>query len=161
MKKLILLALVAMMISSCAGSKNVRVAKKTIKGDWILDHVSYNDLRAFKVTLFNDASKECFEKSLWHFVPNNNTGTYEMQNAQCDSGKRYFSFTIQEIDPEKGLFDFLLKPTDEKKHSKDNKGFRLHLKHLSADAMQWEQSLMMDGEPFIIHMNFSKIEKQQ
>ncbi|AXP80454.1 hypothetical protein CJ739_1365 [Mariniflexile rhizosphaerae] len=155
MKKLILL-FVAISLISCGASKTVRVSKKVIKGDWVLSSINYSQTGTYNVTLFNDASKACFEGSTWQFVPNNNTGVYTINDASCPTGERHFVFTIQEVDAETGLYDFLLKPTNEKHKSETNQGFRLKLSALSEYDMQWQQSVNVGGSSFTINMNFSK-----
>ncbi|MFI0429826.1 lipocalin family protein [Mariniflexile sp. HMF6888] len=155
MKKLILL-FVAISLISCGASKTVRVSKKVIKGDWVLSSINYSQTGTYNVTLFNDASKTCFEGSTWQFVPNNNTGVYTINDASCPTGERHFVFTIQEVDAETGLYDFLLKPTNEKYKSETNQGFRLKLSALSEYDMQWQQSVNVSGNSFTINMNFSK-----
>lgn len=156
MKQLIIL-LFAISLVSCGTSKTVRASKKVIKGEWTLNTITYSEAGTYNVTLFNDASKSCFEGSTWQFIPNNNTGIYNINNGSCLTGARNFVFTIQEIDPQTGLYDFLLKPTDEKHKSVTNQGFRLSLTSLSDTAMQWRQTLSVDGKPFTITMNFNKI----
>lgn len=148
--------LLTIVLISCGSSKTVRTSKKVIKGDWTLNSVTYTEVGNYQITLLDDVSKGCFEGSDWSFVPNNNTGTYNIDKASCDSGERYFIFTIQEMDSETGLYDFLLKPTDAKRKSKNNKGFRLQLTQLSDSNMQWKQSVLLEGQPFEINMNFSK-----
>ncbi len=157
MKKLILFTFLAITLISCGVSKTVKQSKKTIKGDWLLENISYSDTGTFNVNLLNDTSATCFEGSSWHFISNNNTGSYIVNGETCPIGERYFVFTIQEIDPETGLYDFLLKPTDEKNKSEDNRGFRLQLKQLSESSMLWGQTVTLEGKPFTIYMNFSKI----
>lgn len=157
MKKIILGIFVFSMLLSCGTSKTVRESKKVIKGDWTLNTITYSEAGTYNVTLLNDVSKTCFENSTWHFVPNNNTGTYSILGYSCPEGERYFVFTIQEIDPQTGLYDFLLKPTDEKYKSDTNQGFRLKLTALSDTLMQWQQTVSVNGKPFTITMNFNKI----
>ena len=154
--KQILLLLITISIMSCGSSKTVRDSKKTIKGEWTLNKIDYSALGTYNVTLLNDASKACFEGSTWQFIPNNNTGTYAIDNVDCSSGMRYFNFTIQEIDEQTGLYNFLLKPTNEKGRSDTNQGFRMKLTALSDTTMQWQQTVTVDGKPFIINMNFKK-----
>jgi len=154
--KQILMILLSVSILSCGVSKTVRQSKKVIKGDWMLQTITYDQAGTFNVSLLNDTSKACFEGSTWQFVPNNNTGKYTISNSGCDAGERYFIFTIQEIDEATGLYDFLLKPTDKKGKSDTNKGFRLKLKALSDTNMIWQQTVSVDGRPFTINMNFSK-----
>lgn len=155
MRNLILL-LLTMSLLSCGTSKTIRDSKKTIKGDWVLNSINYSEDGTFNVTLLNDASKACFEGSTWQFIPNNNTGVYTINNASCSTGMRYFNFTIQEVDEQTGLYDFLLKPTNEKGKSETDQGFRLKLTALSDTNMQWQQTVSVEGEPFTIIMNFNK-----
>ena len=155
--KPILIFLISLSLLSCGTSKTVRDSKKVIKGSWALNSITYSKAGTYNVNLLNDASKDCFEGSTWQFVPNNNTGTYTINNPNCSIGERYFIFTIQEMDATSGLYDFLLKPTNEKHKSETNQGFRLKLTSLSDDVMQWQQTVTVDGSPFTITMNFTKI----
>jgi hypothetical protein len=155
MKRVILLFL-AIGLISCGSSKTIRDSKKTIKGDWTLSTITFSKTGKYNVTLLNDTSKNCFEGSTWQFVPNNNTGTYTINDLTCSTGVRNFVFTIQEVNSETGLYDFLLKPTDERHKSDTDQGFRFSLKILSDTTMQWQQTIIVDGEPFIINMNFTK-----
>ncbi|QNM84956.1 lipocalin family protein [Polaribacter pectinis] len=151
MKK-IMIFIFALTLFSCGASKNVRLKEKVIKGNWVLNKINYSKTGDYKVTMFNDSAKECFEGSAWKFVPNNNSGTYAINNADCVNGERDFIFVVQEIDADSGYYDFLLKP----KNNKDNTGFRLQLTELSETTMQWKQYLNVDGTQFIINMNFTK-----
>lgn len=156
MKRLLLILLTATFLG-CGATKTVRTSKKVIKGNWSLNSITYNQAGTYNVKLFNDASKECFEGSTWQFIPNNNTGIYNIINSECGTGERNFVFTIQEVDEMTEYYDFLLKPTNEKNKSETNQGFRLHLASLSEAEMQWTQTLNVEGKPFTITMNFSKL----
>lgn len=156
MKKLILFTFLATFLISC-GSKTVHQSKKVIKGDWQLDAITYSETGNFNVNLLKDATAECFIGSSWHFIPNNNTGTYNINANDCQTGERYFVFTIQEGDAESGLYDFLLKPTDEKFKSDVMRGYRFNLSHLSGSSMKWEQTVTLEGKPFKVLMDFSKL----
>jgi len=157
MKKTILLVILAAVFFSCGTPKTVQESRKIIKGYWSLDSISYSESGTFTLTLFEDTSRECFEGSNWRFIPNNNTGNYAISDSNCPTGERYFIFSIQEIDSATGLYDFLLKPTNEKRKSETNAAFRLQLAQLSNSSMKWEQTVSLDGKPFTIYMNFSKI----
>lgn len=157
MKKTILLAVLAAVLFACGTPKTVQKSKKVIKGYWSLDEITYSESGTFNIQLLSDTSKECFEGSNWRFIPNNNTGNYEITDGNCPTGTRHFIFAIQEVDPTSGLYDFILKPTDEKKKSAEGKGFRLKLARLNNNSMQWEQTVSLDGKPFTIYMNFSKM----
>ena len=77
---------------------------------------------------------------MWQFIPNNNTGIYSISKANCSTNDRYFIFTIDEVDIQTGLYNFLLKPTNNKYKSDTNQGFRLRLTLLSDTNMQWQQT---------------------
>lgn len=155
MKQIILL-LVTMSLISCGASKTVRTSKKVIKGEWVLNSITYDQGGSYNATIFNDASNDCFEGSTWQFVPNNNTGIYNFKGDNCPAEQRFFVFTIQEVDPATGLYDFLLKPTDEKYKSETNQGFRLKLSSLSGKEMQWQQAVNVAGSSFVMNLNFTK-----
>tara|TARA_R110000868_G_scaffold97875_2_gene269229 strand:- start:4843 stop:5322 length:480 start_codon:yes stop_codon:yes gene_type:complete len=156
MKNIVFSIFVFLTILSCGTSKTVRESKKVIKGDWTLSSITYSTAGKYNVTLLNDTSKDCFEGSTWQFIPNNNTGTYSINDTSCSTGSRNFVFAIQEIDTKTGLYDFLLKPTNEKQKSETNQGFRLSLTSLSDTMMQWKQTVSVDGKPFAITMSFNK-----
>lgn len=156
MRKLMILILTVTLFS-CGSSKTVRDSKKVIKGEWVLNSINYSEAGTFNVTLLDDASKKCFEYSTWRFIPNNNTGIYTINDSSCEQGDRYFVFTIQEVDEQTGLYDFLLKPTNEKGKSQTNKGFRMRLSAISETSMQWQQTVYVEGDPFTITMNFNKL----
>ena len=160
MKKVVILFILSIALLSCGTPKTVLQSKKVIKGYWSLDAITYSNTGNYNVFLLNDATKECFEGSIWRFIPNNNSGIYTINKEACAEGDRNFIFTIQEINPSTGLYDFLLKPTDEKHKSETNKGFRLQLIQLSDETMQWEQTVLIEGNPFKITMNFTKINEQ-
>jgi hypothetical protein len=156
MKKFLILSLV-LILAACGPSKTVKDSKKEIKGNWSLNSITYSEVGTYNVSLLNDASKACFEGSTWQFIPNNNTGVYTINGIGCPTGERNFVFTIQEVNQTTGLYDFLLKPTNEKNKSEINQGFRLNLAAISDTSMQWKQTLSVDGSPFTITMNFSKL----
>ena len=159
MKKIMFLFVIASIIGACGTTKTVQESKKVLKGYWVLNEVTYSEEGNFLIQLLNDTSKECFKGSNWRFIPNNNTGLYTISGSDCPTGDRNFIFVIQEIDEVTGLYDFLLKPTNEKKKSETNIGFRMHLTQLTSNKMKWEQTVSLEGNPFTIIMNFTKLEE--
>ena len=157
MKRIFILLIFSILILSCSTPKTVIQSKKVMKGEWVLNSVTVNEKGNFSVSLFNDASKDCFEGSVWRFIPNNNSGLYSITSENCISGNRYFVFTIQEINKENQLYDFLLKPTNEKLKSENNTGFRINLTQLTETEMEWKQTVLSDKLPIIITMSFTKI----
>ncbi|PQV49430.1 lipocalin-like protein [Jejuia pallidilutea] len=152
-----MLAFVSLLMA-CGSSKVIRQAENTLKGNWSLESVTYDRAGTYDITLLGDTSKACFQSSRWQFIPNDYKGNYSIINATCNTGNRYFKFDIQEVDATTGLYDFLLKPTNDKYKSDTNKGFRLKLTQLSDTNMQWQQSVSVEGKPFVINMNFTKLQ---
>jgi len=159
MKKLFIMMVLAGIAFSCGTPKTVIQSKKVMKGYWTLNNISYSETGTFTVKLLNDTSKECFEGSTWRFIPNNNTGIYTIDDPNCPTGDRNFIFAIQEMDQASGLYDFLLKPTEKRGKPGEKVGFRLSLSQLTETNMQWEQTVSLEGAPFTITMNFTKIEE--
>lgn len=155
MKKVILI-LISICFLACGTSKTVRESKKTIKGNWTLTSIKSSAIGDLKITLLNDSQQSCFENSSWQFIPNNNTGIYTLSGTDCSTDQRYFVFTIDEVDEATGLYNFLLKPTNQKGKSDSNTGFRLQLTSLTETNMQWQQIVTLDGKPITINMNFTK-----
>lgn len=154
--KQLTLVVIVVLFASCSASKTVKQSRKTLKGTWTLNDVSYDTPGTYNVNLFNDASEECMEGSNWRFIPNNNFGNYELSGAGCDTEKRYFVWTVQEIGGDVMNYDILVKPTDVKMKSETNAGFRVSLSYLAEDQLQMTQTVNVDGKPFKITMNFTK-----
>ncbi len=156
MKKILMLLMAIAIVSCSPTQKTIIAAKKTLKGNWSLNTITYSEPGTFNVTLYNDATVDCMTGSTWRFIPNNNTGYYSINN--CDStGNRNFRFTIPQPDAN-GTYSFLFKPIDTKKRSTNgNKGYRMSLAHLDDTIMTWEMKTSLEGKPFIITMNFSKL----
>ncbi len=153
MKKCLIWVLLVVVMTSCGVSKTERQAQKAFKGDWILTDIKLPSALV-DVALLGDADSKCFENSQWHFVPNNNTGRYELFN--CDAGQRAFHWAVQE-DSGMGSFYFTLKPEVEgQKARKVTSGYRLRLLSLDESQMLWEQTVDYQGRPFTIQMHFSK-----
>lgn len=158
MKKLFFMLIVILLASCGTTQKTIISAKKTLKGEWSLDKISYDRDGIFEVNLYNDASAECFTGSTWKFIPNNNTGVYLINQSTCVStGGRNFRFTIPKPESD-GDFSFMFKPINEKKKStNNNQGYRMSLKHLDDATMTWAMTVSLEGKPFVITMNFNKI----
>lgn len=153
MKKIILLLIVAGIMTACGTSKIERQTQRVFKGNWILTDISLPSALV-DVSLFDEADSKCFETSEWHFVPNNNKGSYELFN--CAPGQRNFVWSVQQGNAEEDFY-FMLKPdTGAQKITKARTGYRLRLVSLDDTQMQWEQTVTHEGKPFTIRMNFSK-----
>lgn len=157
MKKLGITLFIATLFVSCSLSKVEKSARKTIDGNWVLNSVTYDEEGVFDTTLFDDATASCFKDSQWFFRSNNSTGTYNVTNAECSTGVRYFRWAANEIGKDTGDFDFTMKFTDEKKKDlQDKTGYRMKMKYLDENSMQITQTIQFEGKPFNINLNFTR-----
>lgn len=155
LKSLVLVLIVAS-FASCGPSKVIKQSRKTLKGNWVLNTISYDRPGTFNVSLFNDGSKDCMEGSMWRFIPNNNFGNYELSGVGCDADKRYFVWAIPDNGGDDMNYDITIKPTDAKMKSVTNSGFRVSLAYLSDENLTMTQTVSVEGKPFKITMNFTK-----
>lgn len=109
-KKLLLSLIVVVTLAAC-GPKIMQKSKKELKWGWTLDNITYSESGTFNLNMFNDTSKDCLERTNWRFIPNNNKCVYTVNDEDCEIGDRDFIFTIQKVNKETGLYDFLLNPT--------------------------------------------------
>ena len=158
MKRILILSVIALMITSCSLSKQEKTARKTIDGTWALTKVTYDSPGTFNATLFEDTTASCFEGSQWFFRSNNSTGTYNIINSDCPTGERNIRWSSSEIGKKTGNFDFTMKFTDEKKNDvQKNTGFRMNLNYLDDNTMTLTQTVNFEGKPFKINLNFSRL----
>ena len=160
MKKIFLITISLLLIVSCATHRNARLAKTSLRGDWQLNSITYDKQGLFKINLFDNQSKGCLENSLWHFVVNNTSGYYQFQNNHCSRDLNNFYFTVEQIENSPNDLSILIKPVNAKRKSSDNHGYRLKLVQLVENSMRWDMKSQVDGETFIIHLNFRKTNKK-
>ena len=161
MKKVIFILISALVMVSCGASQVQKEARKTVNGNWNLSDISFpGSTGDLQVTLFEDATADCLRNSDWNFISNNNTGSYVVTNAQCDTNSRFFIWSIDEVDAASGTYNLMLKPTDADYDSTTgNQGFRINLVTLTGTNMVWEQTVNFEGDNFTIRMEFNKIQK--
>ena len=159
MRRVAFLVLSMAFLVSCGSMAVVKEATLTMKGDWQLTSVTYpGEDDELQVSLFNEVPSSCLENSSWHFISNNNTGSYEPSGLGCENSPQFFIWSIKEADASAGTFDLMFKPTDaDYESTTGNKGYRINLKSLSGDQMVWEQTINFEGRPFPIQMNFTKL----
>lgn len=155
MKKYFLVLFIVSIMASCGVTKVERQAQKTFKGDWTLTQVDLPSALV-DVELFDDVDSKCFMNSDWHFVSNNNKGSYKLYKDDCSPGTRKFHWNIQENKDNDEFYFTLKHEVDGVNIRKEKRGFRLKLVSLDDTQMVWEENTTHDGRPFTIRMSFSK-----
>ena len=150
------LLIIIYLLASCASSKEARVYKKLIDGNWQLQTVVTEGIMGkVKVQLFNEAEFNCFVGSSWSFNQNNSLGTYNIsKNAnECAAVKRNIRWTIYEATGEPKLLQF--KRLDDKlKVMDDGDGFRFTIVQLDKNTMQLKSNITFENKPAALIYNF-------
>ncbi|WP_339881084.1 lipocalin [Polaribacter vadi] len=153
MRNLILLILTATFLS-CGAKKLVTSKEKRFEGNWYLEKITYNTDANYNVTLFNDASKYCFEGSSWKFLRDNKSGNYVVNKTSCETKVRDFKYEIGNKDTATGFYNLILTPIN----GNTSKSYNLLLKDLDMTSMKWTESRTIDGVEFTIEMKFKKFD---
>jgi hypothetical protein len=145
-----------LLLVGCATKNAVKQTENQVRGNWVIDSVTYNGTGEFESTLLQDVSAECFEGSQWYFVANNNRGNYSIETLGCRNGVRNFIWTVPGSDQIiEG--DLLIKPTGDNYKSDTDAGFRVNVRNLTENTMTWNQSVLVDGRTVVVSMNFRKL----
>lgn len=154
--KLLLGSVMLLMLASCSTSKEARVQRRTIDGNWQLQTVVTEGIAGkVKAQIFNEEDFNCFIGSSWTFNGNNSLGSYNIaQNSgECVAMKREFRWSIYEAPGQPKLFQF--KRLDAKlKEIDDGGGFRFTIVTLEDKRLQLKSDLTFEGKPASFIYNF-------
>ncbi|MYY27364.1 lipocalin family protein [Elizabethkingia anophelis] len=128
--------------------------KSTLKGTWQITKVDYDN--NYKIKPFDEGVDiKCFIGSEWKFVPNNNTGSYSVSNADCQNNiLTLFKFNVTP----NGEFSFKKTPKGIKAKTIIG-GYFLQLQNQNQDSFELVQSLNDDSTPVNVLYYFKKITK--
>ena len=157
MKKLFLLAVLAVTFASCKSTSatNTKVDNKTerlMKGDWVISSVSYPGSEYIKVTSFQLADSKCFVGSTWKFVSNNNKGDMALTKADCAS----FSSPITWFVNKEGQFVLKVLSAGEKA-KKVRDGYVLNVANQTETSFQLVDKIDVGGKMTDVVYQFTKV----
>lgn len=157
MKKLILLGVFAILISSCkstsaTSTKLDNKSEVAIKGNWVISSVTFPGSDYIKVNSFQLADSKCFEGSTWKFVSNNNKGTMALTKAGCGE----FSSPITWFVNKDGQFVLKVLSAGEKA-KKVRDGYVLSLANQSESSFQLIDKADVGGKMTNIVYQFQKV----
>lgn len=159
LKSLFPVCILALLISSCAGSKMARGYEKSIDGTWQLETIQTEKIGGdFNAQLFNEEEFSCFIGSTWKFNKNGNLGSYDISKngGDCIAIKRDIRWSIYE--PATGVQEFQFKRlTTGLKTMDDGAGYRFKIINMSKESMQLKSDLQFEGRTVSFIYNFVKI----
>ncbi|ALM07014.1 hypothetical protein SB49_03745 [Sediminicola sp. YIK13] len=157
-KKIILmLALAALIMTSCSVTKEVRSQRNMLSGTWSLNTISYeNNTGTFSSLLFNDTKDICFKNSEWFFRDNNSTGRYTIPSGSlCSGGDRYIKWSVVNREGLPNQLQF--KSINAKnKDISGGFGYRLDIVSLTPQAMTLKSDVSVNGSPVTVVYNYTK-----
>ena len=157
MRKVILMFALAVVFGSCKSTSatNTKVDSKShtaIKGNWILNSVSYPSSDVIKVNSFGLADSKCFEGSTWKFVSNNDTGTMTLNAADCPQ----FSSPIKWFVNKDGQFVLKVLNAGEKA-KKVRDGYILSVANQTTESFQLVDKINVGGKMTDVVYQFQKV----
>lgn len=148
---------ISFLLTSCGSSYLANKVERNFKGDWVLESVSFPDSSGFfDVELYDVADVNCFQNSIWKFIPNNSTGEFTLDGNDCTKSKQKFTWYVDAKTAKDTYPEMLFKVTTGQKAKNVNEGVRIRIKSLLADEMVWEQMAMFKGKEIKVEMRFSK-----
>ncbi|MBF6607155.1 MAG: lipocalin family protein [Flavobacterium sp.] len=157
MKNLFLTGIFAILLIGCksnsaTATKIDRSSQNDLKGDWILNTVTYPGSDYIQVNSFQLADSKCFQGSTWSFVPNNNKGHMSINNADCTS----FSSPITWFINDNGKFVLKILNADEKAR-KVRDGYVLDIANQSPTSFQLVDQVDVGGNTTNVIYQFQKV----
>jgi hypothetical protein len=145
--------------SSCSSSKKVAIAQRDdIKGNWVLNKISYEGLDAgerLKFTLLDEGTETCITGSIWA-LPNNGYGSYIISTSQsgCVPGEKNIIWSYRKengqaiVQYKKLLGGVKAKDIDE--------GYKFRVLSANGNTMTWQSEISYQGSTILINYDFYK-----
>jgi hypothetical protein len=157
MKKGSLMLLLALVFIGCKPKQNVTNTKLdmksevALKGNWVIESVTFPGADYIKVTSFDVADSKCFVGSKWKFISNNNKGTMALNSSICK--EQYSSDITWYINKEGNI---VMKFLDENKAKKVANGYILKIANQTASSFQMIDKANVGGKIVDVIYQFQK-----
>lgn len=149
---LAVLCLVASVFAiSCKSQKGAADAeqsagKGSVKGNWVVTDINFEGIpRGSKVTVFDEASYNCFKGSQW-ILPSNNNGSYTLSSTEdgCSTATQSIVWSIYK---QGGVDQFQFKKVGGGVKAKNvTDGYRVEISSLTSTSMVWRAAVNFEGK---------------
>lgn len=149
----------ALLISSCATSKQARTYQHTINGNWSVVSVKTEGISGKVIAKsFNEANATCFEGSTWSFNEHTNLGSYViLKNAgDCAAMKREIRWSVYEAAGQPKSFQFKRLDSKLKEIDENGGGFRMNISQIDKTTMTLRSEITFEGKPAAIVYSFER-----
>lgn len=154
MKKIVLFLVIMVSMMACKSTSPIATkldnkTERILKGNWIVESVSFPGQEYIKVNSFDMYDSQCFVGSQWSFVSNNNKGTVALTN--CGS----FSSDITWYINKEG--QVVLKFLNAEKSKKVSQGYVLNVGAISENSFQLLDKINVGSTPTNVVYQFSRV----
>ncbi len=154
MRKIVLFLAVITMMIACKSTSPVqtKLDNKTeamLKGNWVIESVSYPGSDYIKVKSFDMYDSQCFVDSQWKFVSNNNEGT--MALTKCGS----FTSNITWYINKEG--QFVMKILNAEKSKKVSQGYIMNVGSITENSFQLIDKITVGSTPTNVVYQFNRV----
>ncbi|SHM40548.1 lipocalin family protein [Chitinophaga sp. CF418] len=121
-------------------------SKGSVKGNWVITDISFDGIpRGSKVTVFDEASYNCFKGSQW-VLPSNNNGSYTLSSTEdgCATATQPIVWAIYK---QGGVDMFQFKKVGSGVKAKNvTEGYRVEISSLNNTSMVWRAAVNFEGK---------------
>jgi hypothetical protein len=159
MKKLLLFPVMLSILAACNTAKITEkkmedmdlASQKKLKGNWQISDITFPERESFKIKSFQIADANCFIGSQWNFVPNNNTGSLNINKSDCPP---YSSPIVWSIN-KNGIFSlkFVGKGTKSKSITE---GYKLRISNQTGNSFELIDDITIEGSQKELIYHFQK-----
>lgn len=121
------------------------INKSAVKGNWVITDISFEGIpRGSKVTVFDEASFNCFKGSQW-VLPSNANGSYTLSSTEdgCSTATQPIVWSIYK---QGGADMFQFKKVGTGLKAKNvTEGYRVEISSLTNTSMVWRAAVNFEG----------------
>lgn len=125
----------------------VSASKGSVKGNWVVTDISFDGIpQHSKVTVFDQASYECFRGSQWVFPNNETNGSYTLTSTEngCSTASQPIVWSIYKSG---GVENLQFKKIGGGVKAKNvAEGYRLEISSLDKSIMVWRAAVNFEGK---------------
>lgn len=121
-------------------------SKGSVKGNWVVTDINFEGIpRGSKVTVFDEASFNCFKGSQW-LLPSNNNGSYTLSSTEdgCSTATQSIIWSIYK---QGGVDMFQFKKVGGGVKAKNvTDGYRVEISSLTNTTMVWRAAVNFEDK---------------
>ncbi|GAA0532456.1 lipocalin family protein [Chitinophaga japonensis] len=145
-------SLLAVSCSTPSGATSQSISKSNVTGNWVVTDIQFEGIpENSKVTVFDEASYNCFKGSNW-VLPSNGKGSYTL-SATSDGCTTASQPIMWSLNKQAGYTMFQFKKLTQGIKAKDiTDGYRVELSSVSGDNMVWRAPVTFENQSaFIVY----------